>query len=46
MSHLYYCEQLQQNNRQRQREVETTKSRHFRTSGPYLNTTIKGRKLA
>ena len=46
MSHLYYCEQLQQNNRQGQREVETTKSRPLRTSGPYLNTTIKGRKLA
>ena len=29
-----------------QREAETTEARPLRTSGPYLNTTIKGRKIA
>ena len=46
MSHLYYCEQLNSARGQGQREVETTKSRPLRTSGPYLNTTVKGRKIA
>ncbi len=43
--HVYNCEYLNDNKRG-QREVETTKARPLRTSGPYLNTTIKGRKLA
>ena len=46
MSHQYYCENLQHQNRDVQREIETTKARPLRTSGPYLNTTIKGRKIA
>lgn len=46
MSHQYYCENLQHQNRDAQRGVETTKARPLRTSGPYLNTTIKGRKIA
>ena len=46
MSHLYYCEQLNSARKQGQGEAGTTKVRPLRTSGPYLNTTIKGRKIA
>ena len=45
MKHVYYCECLNDTRRGR-RGVETTKARPLRTSGPYLNTTIKGRKIA
>ena len=45
MSHKYFCECLN-DSRRGQREVATTKARPLRTSGPYLNTTIKGRKIA
>ena len=44
-THIYYCERLN-DNRRGQKEVETTKAWPLRTSGPYLNVTIKGRKLA
>ena len=43
--HVYHCECLHDPSRG-QRETETTKARPLRTSGPYLNATIKGRKLA
>lgn len=46
MSYIYYCEQLHNSDKRGQRETKTTKARPLRTSGPYLNTTIKGRKLA
>ena len=45
MSHKYYCECLNATKRG-QREAETTKVRPLHTSGPHLNTTIKGRKIA
>ena len=43
--HVYNCECLNDNKRG-QREAALTKVRPLRTSGPYLNATIKGRKLA
>ena len=46
MSYQYYCENMQHRSRDAQREAVLTKVRPLRTSGPYLNTTIKGRKLA
>ena len=47
MSYQYYCEQLNQPSRKRAGgEIVPTKARPLRTSGPYLNTTIKGRKIA
>ena len=45
MNHVYHCENLNRGTN-RTIEAETTKARPLRTSGPYLNTTIKGRKLA
>ena len=45
MKHVYHCERLNDTRRGR-RGVETTKARPLHTSGPYLNTTIKGRKIA
>ena len=45
MSYQYYCECLNDTKRG-QREAETTKVRPLHTSGPHLNTTIKGRKIA
>ena len=44
-NHVYHCEHLNTTKRG-QREAETTKARPLRTSGPYLNTTIKGVKIA
>ena len=44
-NHIYFCECLNDSHRG-QRETVLTKVRPLRTSGPYLNTTVKGRKLA
>ena len=43
--HVYYCECLN-DTRRNQREATTPKVWPLRTSGPYLNVTIKGRKIA
>ena len=46
MSHVYYCENLNGARNRAHETVTPNKVRPSRPSGVYLNTTIKGRKLA
>ena len=45
MSHIYYCEQLNSTSTRTIEAATPNKVRPSRPSGPYLNATIKGRKL-
>ena len=45
MKHVYYCECLNDTRRGR-RGIKITKAQQLRSSETYLNTTIKGRKIA